>query len=262
MDIATFFTSVPSWALFGLIVIIGMLFTEIGSWLGRRKFASGVKEPDAPIGTAVSAVLGLLAFMLGFTFSITAARFSDRKSLVISQANAVQTSYLRASLLPEKQKTTVRKLYREYTDLLVNMQDMEKPELSLPRMDEIHVLLWQQTASLPQEDIDSELRSLFTASVNEVIDLAGERNTVGLVFRIPNALWSALLLLTAMSMFAFGYQTGIHGTRRIFSAPILPIAFGLVIVLIADMDSTNFRRFKVSQEPLENVQKMMKKNVP
>src|SRR5688572_12974196 len=225
MDIATFFTSVPSWVLFGLIVVIGTLTTEAGSYVGRRKFARGIKEPEAPIGTAVSAVLGLLAFMLGFTFSITASRFSDRKSLVISQANAIQTSYFRTSALPEKQKYAVRKLYREYTDLLANMQNVEEPELALPRMDEIHILLWQQTASLAKEDIDSELRSLFTASVNEVIDLAGERSTVGLVFRIPNALWSALLLLTAMSMFAFGYQTGINGTRRIFSAPILPIAF-------------------------------------
>ena len=262
MDIATFFTSVPSWLLLGVIVIIGMLFTELGSWLGRRKFANGIKEPAAPVGTAVSAILGLLAFMLGFTFSLTASRFSVRKSLVIAQANAIGTSYLRSSILPEKQKTEVRKLYREYTDQLVNMQNMEEPEEALPRMDEIHILLWKQTASLAQENMDSELRLLFIASVNEVIDLAAERNTVGLVFRIPNALWSALLLLTAMSMFAFGYQTGINGSRRIFRAPLLPIAFGLVIVLIADMDSTNFRRFKVSQKPLENLQKMIQRDIP
>ena len=110
--------------------------------------------------------------------------------------------------------------------------------------------------------MNAATRSLFAASVNKVIDIAEERNTVGLVFRIPNALWSSLLLLTAMSMFSFGYQTGINGASRIFKIPILPVAYGLVIVLIADMDSTNFRRFKVSHKPLENLQKMIKRNIP
>lgn len=260
MDIASFFTSIPSWALFGFIVVIGVLTTELGSFVGRRKFQSGKKEPEAPIGTAVSAVLGLLAFMLGFTFSITSSRFADRKSLAISQANAISVSYLRAGLIPEKQRIPIRKLYREYTELLLQLNDPDEVDRGLSRMDDIHNLLWEQTISLEKENLDSEIRSLFISSVNEIMQLAEERKTVALVFRIPNALWTSLLLLTAMSMFAFGYQTGMNGSRRIFAFPLLPIAFGLVIVLIADMDSTAARRFQVSQEPLKNLQKMMLKN--
>ena len=162
--------------------------------------------------------------------------------------------------MPEKQKTTIRKLYREYTDLLLKLNTPDAVDRELIRMDDIHNLLWEQTISLEKENIDSEIRSLFISSVNEVMQLSEERKTVALVFRIPNALWSALLLLTGMSMFAFGYQTGINGSRRIFAFPLLPIAFGLVIMLIADMDSISSRRFQVSQEPLKNLQKIMQAN--
>lgn len=262
MDLGKFITSMPPWALFGLVTVISLLSAEAGAVIGKRRLRKGVHEPEAPVGTAVSAMLGLLAFMLGFTFSITADRFADRKNLVIKQANAIATSYLRASPLPEKQKTEIRKIYRQYISLLTDIHAEQEIEANLAQMEELQLQLWQQTASLAEEDIDSELRSLFTASVNEVIDISSERETVGLIFRIPNALWTSLILLTIMSMFTFGYQTGINGSRRIFEMPLLPVAFALIIVLIADMDSTNQNRFKVSYEPLKNLKKLMNRELP
>ena len=262
MDIAGFFYSLPSWVLFTFFVIVGILTTELGSFIGRRRFNQGKKEPAAPIGTAVSAILGLLAFMLGFTFSITASRYSERKGLVVSQTNAIGTSYLRAGLIPEKQRNSVRILLREYTGLLLDLQNSSYAKNKFDRIDAIHFLLWEQAESLENENMPPAIQSLFIQSVNEIINLSDQRKTVALIYRIPNVLWSALLLLTGMSMFAFGYQTGINGSRRVYEAPLLPIAYGIVIVLIADMDSLSKDRFKISAEPLENLQKMMQKNTP
>lgn len=260
MDVRGFITSIPYWALFSLFVIVGVLTTELGSYFGQRKFQKGNKELTAPIGTAVSATLGLLAFMLGFTFSLTAARFSDRKGLAIEQANAIGTCYLRAGLAPETQKNEVRRLLKDYTSLLLQVQSTNDVESKLNRLEDIHKLLWDQALALEEKNMLPALQSLFIASINEVINLDNERETVALVYRIPNVLWTALLLLTGMSMFAFGYQTGINGNRRISGFPLLPVAYGLVIVLIADMDSTNLRRFQVSNKPLKNLQKMMERN--
>jgi hypothetical protein len=131
------------------------------------------------------------------------------------------------------------------------------------RRDNILLLIWEQAISLEKEkDFPPAIISLFITSVNQIFDLTEERNTVALVFRIPDALWSALILLNAMSMFAFGYQKGINGNLKSFGFPILPIAYAIVIVLIADMDSTSFRRFKVSQQPLINLQKMIRMSAP
>lgn len=262
-DIGRALSSIPPWALFALVVVFCILVMGFGAWVGHLRFLRGVREPESPIGTAVGAILGLLAFMLGFTFSLTWSRFSSRNSLVIAQAKAIGVCYMRTSLIPEAQKQETRKLFREYIHILLGFRNTDHIEKSLARIDELHVLIWQQTASLVQEDMDSELRSLFASSVNELLSLYVERKTIALVYRIPDAIWSTLLFLAGMGMFAFGYQTGIIGIRKIFEMPLLPIAFGLVIVLIADLNTSSLqRRFRVSQKPLQDVADLMNKDLP
>lgn len=263
MQIGAFITSLPGWALFSLLVAAGVLIAEGGAWIAQRRVSKGIKEPEASIGTAVGAMLGLLAFMLGFTFSITAARYSDRKQLIIDHANAINTCYLYTSLIPEEQKLETRKLLQEYIASLLQFEGQPDVEKLISRQAAIHLLLWQQPVSLVQENIDSELRSLFTTSVNEVINLYNERKGVALIFQIPDVLWSSLFILFALSMFSIGYQTGTYSIRRILDLPLLAAAFALVIVMIADMDTIiGTRRFEISQQPLTEVYNMMQKDIP
>lgn len=262
-DIGHFFGSISPWVLFAFIVVCYVLIIMAGYLIGHQRFLRGYRPPDTSLGTSVDVVLGLLAFMLSFTFSLTWSRFSQRNSLLIEQAKTLRSCYLRTSLLPEKQKLELRQLFQEYTNILVQIQATLDVEKSLGRLNEIHLLLWQQTASLAHEEMDSELRSLFTSSVNELINLAEERKTVGLVFRIPNAIWGSLLLLAFMGTLAYGYQSGISGFTQQLPLPLLPVAFGLVIVLIADLDSSGTQhRFRVTNKPLTEVLDLMKENIP
>ena len=111
--------------------------------------------------------------------------------------------------------------------------------------------------------MDGELRSLFIASVNELISITSERKTIALFVRIPDAIWGSLLFLATVGMFAFGYQAGITGMSKIFQLIFLPLAFGLVIVLIADINSSRPpRHFRVTEKPLNEVLEMMARHVP
>jgi hypothetical protein len=261
-DIGKFFSSLPTIVLFALMVVCYGLVVGLGAYVGYQKFLNHVKVADSPIETAVAGVFGLLAFMLGFTFSLTWSRFANRNGLVISQAKAIGLCYLRTSLITEKQGVEVRKLLLEYTRLLVLLPDHALLSKTLKRIDEIHKLIWDQTSSLAREDIDSELRSLFVASVNDVISISVERKTVALLFRIPDLIWGSLLFLAFVGMLAFGYQAGINGMRRLFQLPWLPVAFGIVIVLIADLNSSSSQRhFKVTHEPLRDVLTIMERDM-
>ena len=264
MDLAQFITSLNPLILFILIVAFCVIFSEAGSLLAHKRTKKGIKEPEAPVGTAVGAMLGLLAFMLGFTFSITASRFADRKDLIIRQANAIGTLYVRASMIPEKQKLEIRKLLHEYIDLLLNINYASPEQISKvnARTSKIHVGIWKQTATLVQEDMDSELRTFFSGAVNELMNIGRERKTVSFVFRVAGMLWTSLFVLTAVCMFAIGFQVGSYGTRRIFDMPLLAAAFALVIVLIADMDSTGVHHLKASLQPLKDVQELMQEELP
>jgi len=54
----------------------------------------------AGTGTIEGAVFALLGLLIAFTFSGAAARFEDRRALIIEETNDIGTAYLRLDLLP------------------------------------------------------------------------------------------------------------------------------------------------------------------
>jgi len=259
---ADYFEMIPLWGVFALTAVLCIGEVEFGAALAR--FATrrgGAKEPDGPLGALVGALLGLLAFLLAFTFGIAATRFDARRQLVLEEANAIGTTYLRAALLPEPQSAEIRRLLRDYTDLRLNLSHDNMDDV-LRNSDAAHDHLWAQTKLLAALDMDSEIRSLFIASLNETIDLHQSRITVGLQYRVPAIVWIVLYLLALLSMLAVGYQVGMSGVRRLRGTPIVAIAFSLVIVMVADIDRPSEGFVRVSQQPIADVQQMMIRNSP
>jgi hypothetical protein len=92
----------------GLGVILGL--SEIGWQLGVRAEGKG----GSNLATLESAMLGLLALMIAFTFSMALSRFDARRDAVLNEANAISTTALRARLLPEPHRAETLKLLTEY----------------------------------------------------------------------------------------------------------------------------------------------------
>lgn len=258
---ASLITSLPSWALFLLVFMIGILSAELGGvFVRRREQKNGEKKEDS--SSLLGPSLGLLAFVLGITFSITAARFGDRRHLVVNQANAIGTSYLRTNLLPDKQKLETQRLFSQYIDVLVNVSNEHNPQKHLSTLDALQLQIWNQAVSLKQENMDPLLRSLFISSVNEVIDIFGERKTFVFIFQIPSSIWMVLFLLYMLSMFLAGLEIGPVISRKNMKLAIVTAAFSLIVVLISAMDaSSKPGGLTLSQQPMIEVQQMMKKNM-
>jgi hypothetical protein len=249
--------SLPSVVLFIIILVLGLLAAWAGAWAAAKREKKGIKE--ASVGPLIGSLLGLLAFMLGFTFSFTASRYSERKHLVVDQANAIGTSYLRTSFLPEKQKVESQKLFAEYINLLTQSTHSHAIDSNMPKLEAIQIEMWDITASLKNENMDPPLRVLYTTSINEMIDIFAERKTVVLVFRIPGAIWVALLLLFILGMFVVGTEIGTVKMRKSLNVPIMTAAFALIVTLVAAMDASHKTgQFTVSQQPLIDVQNMIK----
>ncbi len=262
MDFGECLNMLPLWALFVLTLLICVGAVEAGTVLARISlWHRKEKDPEGPLGSFVGSLLGLLAFILAFTFGITANRFDSRKQLVLEEANAIGTTYLRAGLLPPTQGLESRRLLREYADLRLNGTTDNIGE-TLKKSEVIHAQLWSQAKSLVQADMDSEIRSLFIATLNELIDLHQSRLTVGLQYRIPGTVWLAVYLLSLLSMLAVGYQVGMSGSRRAYGTPVLAAAFSLVILMIADIDRPGAGLIRVSQQPIADVQQMMLRDSP
>jgi hypothetical protein len=260
MDPADWMAALPLWGVFVFTLLLCLGSEEVGTALSRAALRRS-KDPDAPLGSLVGALLGLLAFTLALTFSMAAGRFDTRKELVLQESNAIGTTYLRAALLPPKEGLPIRSLLREYTALRLATRQ-ENIATVVQKSEQIHTQLWAQTRLLAREDMDSEIRSLFIASLNELIDLHQSRKTHALQYRIPGPVWAILFLLTVLSMTAVGYQGGMSGVRRLRGAPVLAVAFALMLLMIADLDRATDGFLKVSQQPLVDVQQSMKHDSP
>ena len=100
-------------------------------------------------GYVVSAVLGLLAFLLGFAFSLATDRFETRRHLVLEESNAIGTAFLRAQLLGEPHRARLSDLLVRYTEnkiALARAQPDQQPPL-LAIDDKLITEIWAATAA-------------------------------------------------------------------------------------------------------------------
>ena len=247
---------IPLWFFFLLVTAIGMFALEGGYRLGRWRHTRESEEKDAPVAAMVAAILGLLAFMLAFTFSLAAARFDARRQAVVDEANSIGTTYLRTRLLPEPHRSETARLLRQYTELRVQHPTRDRVSTLMAQSEELHERLWSQGVAAA-EKVPSPITGLFLQSLNETIDLHSKRVFVGIRSRIPITIWVALLALTVLGMASVGYQAGLSATRRSPEMPIMTLAFAGVLLLIVDLDRGHEGLLQVSQQAMIDLHKSM-----
>lgn len=93
----------------------------------------------------VGSLLALMAFLLAITMGMASDRYDTRRGLVLTEANAIGTTYLRAGYLPEPASTASRVLLREYVPLRLATNDMVELQRNITRTDSILLDLWATT---------------------------------------------------------------------------------------------------------------------
>ncbi len=240
----------PLWLLFVITVGVALIAIEIGFRIGNYRRERSQPEKEGPVSAVVGATLGLLAFMLAFTFGLAATRFEDRTKIVGEEANTIGTTYLRAELLPEPYQSQIRGLLRDYVDVRLEAIQRGKLDLSLARSNELQGKLWSLAVANAALDTKSIPSGLFIEALNEMIDIHSRRVFVGVRNRIPGVIWLTLYLISMLAMGGMGYQEGLASAYRTLVAPGLVLTFSLVMVLIADLDRPQEGFMRVSQQAM------------
>lgn len=250
-EVTKLFLIIPLWGIFLFTVGLVFISLEAGILLGKKHRLSTDKEDRSSIGSTVGATLGLLAFLLAFTFGFAASKFDERRVLVLDEANAIGTTYLRAGYIGEPHKSEVRKLLHEYVTVrLEALLNLEKLEEGIKKSEEIQNQLWQIAVVIAEKNPGSEVLALFIQSLNEVIDLHSKRVNIGVQIRIPFIIWSTLYIVTILSIGSLGYQIGVTHTHYRGLTVLLILIFSTVITLIADLDRPQEGLIRVSQQSL------------
>jgi len=183
-----------------VLIIVGLLLlalAEIGFRAGLRLFVRKDEPRKGQIGGIQGAVLGLLALLLGFTFSMAVTRYEIRRDLVLKEANAIGTTYLRASLLPEEQAKTVEDLLSRYIDARLTFFSAGNDSIKLAAAEDettkLQRELWTQTAAAVKE-APTPITATFINALNDTIDLDATR-LHALRSRVPSAVWLLLLVV-------------------------------------------------------------------
>jgi hypothetical protein len=246
--------ALPLWGLFVVILLVVLLSVECGYRLGKYRRSRSEQEKEAPVGTMVGATLGLLAFILAFTFGLAAARFDTRRQVLLDEANAIGTTYLRAGILPE-QREEIRGLLRDYVGTRLKAIQSGNIAEGIRRSEDIQQRVWAQAVAVGEKNPNSIVVGLFVQSLNDMIDLHAKRVQAGLRSRIPGAIWVGLFAVAALSLAAMGYQAGLVGTRRSLAIFAVAFTFSVVIELIADLDRPQEGVLRVSQHALLDLQR-------
>jgi hypothetical protein len=247
----------PLWSILPLTVAIALLSVEMGYRLAGYRLRHSAEEKESPVGGMVGGTLGLLAFMLAFTFGLAGSRFEDRRQVLLSEANAIGTTYLRAAMLPEPMRTETQNLLREYVDVRLEAVQPGKLDQALAKSEELHNRLWAQAVAVTEKD-RSPITALFIQSLNEVIDLHAKRVMAGLRSRVPSVIWIVLYVLAVLAMVMMGYHSGMAHSRRSIAVIALVLGFSSVLFLIVDLDRPGQGTLRVSQQAMIDLRKSMK----
>jgi len=249
--------SVPIIGLYAGTVVTLLVASEVGYRLGRWWQDHTPEEKEGPTPMIVGSLLGLMGFLLAITMGMASNRFDARRSLVLAEANAVGTTYLRAGYLPEPASGEIRALLREYLPLRIVTDDLADIQRRTARSLELQTELWSITEELARATPESDVLGLFIESLNELIDLHEERITAGIYARVPATVLLLLLFGSMLTLAMVGYNAGLTRRRSPLTAVILIVVLASVITLVFDLDRPRNGFLKVSQEPLSQLQQQI-----
>lgn len=249
---------IPIWGIFLAACAFTWLALEGGYRLGKWRHANVAEEKESPVGAMVASILGLLAFMLAFTFGLAATRFDARRQTVLEEANAIGTTYLRTRLLPEPQKSEIARLLREYVEVRVRGVQEGKVAQAVARSEGLQEEIWSEAMRAAEsKNSNAVLTGLFIQALNEMIDVHAKRILVGARSRIPLSIWATLFALAVLGMGAVGYQAGLSATRRSPAMLVMVVAFAGVLFLIIDLDRGHEGLLTVSQQAMLDLHRSM-----
>lgn len=261
MDIGIF-DFMPIWGIYIGITLSILLSFEIGYQITKYTVLRNDKDGSSAISPMVGGLLGMLAFVLAFTFSMAASQHNVRKHNVLKEANTIGTAYLRADLIDEPHKTKVKQLLKEYVDIRLNVvknaMDTDILKTTIVRSLEIHNLLWAEVSSIAKKEPNPNT-GLLLQSLNSVIDMHEIRLMAALNNRIPGSIWLALLVISALTMMTMGAQAGLSKSRRLVAVVPLIMAFSALTTVVVDLDRPQKGMITVGQEAMTNLQSNMEK---
>ena len=256
------FYDVPTWVIVVALLLVSLAANELGFRYGRRLQGRESELSKTVSNTLKGSVFALVALLLAFSFSATSNRYDMRQRLVLDQANAIGTAYLRAGLLGESTGEQIRSVLRRYVDVRLDhfrsgyhtLRAQETQREIGALMAELWTLVERENTTNP----DAIRTSLIVPAVNEVIDLSSSRVWANRN-HLPDPVLALLLGSVIISSLLLGHSSGQAARRHpgLWLASNLVLA--LVLYVVLDFDRPRRGVILVDQAPLIELQASLRR---
>ena len=231
--------------LFCIMLLSAAAGRRIAAWRSR------LRDDASAVGTSAvdAAVLGLLGLLLAFWFSSAGTRLDMRRSLIVEEANAIGTAWLRLDLLPEDAQPAVRDEFRSYLDLRLaqtpGATHAESDAVLAKRVATAQDSIWRQSVAAAPRCESDQAAVLLLDSLNAMFD-AGTRHRAALNAHTPAAILALVLLVAIFAAVLAGHDMAGRGRFNWLHIIVFAGVVSLTIWVIYDLEMPRYGLIRVN----------------
>jgi hypothetical protein len=249
--------------LFASGLFVGMVqLLDLGRRLGLRRQRREEEGARAGLGAVEGAVFALMGLLIAFTFSGAASRFDTRRQLIVEEANAIGTAWLRLDLLPDEAQPGLRDLFRRYLDarLAVYQQlpDLEAARAELGKAGALQGEIWTRAVAATQQ-APTPLVAQLVPALNQMFDIATTR-TMAAQIHPPTVIFIMLAVLALTCALLAGHAMAGGTSRSWFHVIGFSLIMATTVYVILDLEFPRFGfiRIDATDRVLEELRDSMR----
>jgi len=237
-------------------LLVLLLVSELGFRESRKRMTvATVGKSDV----VQQGLLTLLALLLAFGVSMAELRFEERNSILIDEATAISTTYLRGALFGATFQKRFQTLLKQYVDTRIEWYRIkhDHPGLTANRKKagELQASLWNEASELAR-DKPTVTMSLLLGSLNQTFDLQTQQE-FAYARRVPRSIVYLLFLISTLVVAMVGYSHGLTGTRHLVFTTMMSIVLALTLFVILDLSRAERGLIRLAPDVLVNLRRSL-----
>lgn len=230
--------------LLGVFAVLIFGSTWVGLAWGRRVPEERHPERDH-LGTLQSALLGLLALLLGFAFSGAMSRLGTRQDALAREAASIEAAYAATSLMPSGDEA--RGLIRGFAQTRLALFNAHEAAKEAELVGTLHGQLKTLTrVTIASAQASPGLGQLFLPSMESIRQEFSARNAIA-KRHLPAEFLVVMLACSCVAMGTIAFGVGIAKRRSVGS--LMALAFLVTTTLFLTMDFDRPKRGMIRLDP-------------
>ena len=242
------------------LILVAVVFGATGIAIVLARFVRHRSEHlREPVGALQAALLGLVGLVLAFGLSLAVGRYESRRAAVVTDANAIGTTYLRAQTLQEPVRTRSLELLRRYLETDIRLSEtLPGSAESRKAVADGQLLLrqlWRLAGQALARAPTATAPRLYVETLNETIDMQTVR-VRGLNNRVPGAVLAFEVAGAAVALGLLAFYLSLLG-RGVFTVLLAASVVTMLLLVTFDLDRPTRGLIRVPDTALTDLRASM-----